>query len=145
MPVSKFQINNFGRSQDGAVAVEFAIVSLIFITFVMAIFEFSRLLWVKQAISDVAVRAARCATAGNADSATDCRNDPEINDYAIVEAAAVGVLLVRDQVTADRGVPCNGYLANQVRIDFHFNSPVIGLIPDFVQDISVEACYPVGT
>ena len=138
----KLQICNFKRSQDGAAAVEFAIVSLLFITFVMAILEFSRLLWVKQAISDVAVRAARCATVGNADSSISCRNDPEVNDFAIAEAAAVGILLVRDQVTADLGVPCNGYIANQVEITFHFNSPVTGLIPSLLQDISVVACYP---
>ena len=140
--MSKLQIYNFRRSQDGAVAVEFAIVALLFITFVMAIFEFSRLLWVKQAISDVAVRAARCATVGNADSSISCRNDPEINDYAINEAAAVGVLLVRDQVTSNLSVPCNGYIANQVEITFHLNSPITGLIPSFLQDISVVACYP---
>ena len=140
----KFQINNFRRSQDGVVTIEFAIVSLLFISFVLGIFEFSRLLWVKQAVSDIAVRSARCATAGDANSATSCRNDPEINNFAIDEAAAIGIQLTRDEVTADRGVLCNGYIANQVEITFDFQSPIVELVPSLMQEISVTACYPVS-
>ena len=141
--MSKFQTNNFRRSQDGAVAIEFAIVSLLFISFVLGIFEFSRLLWVKQAVTDVAARAARCATAGDANSATACTNNPEINDFAIAEAASMGILLVRNDVTVGQDVQCNGYRANQVDITFDFISPVADLIPGLMKEISVQACYPV--
>ena len=141
--MSKFQTNNFRRSQDGAVAIEFAIVALLFISFVLGIFEFSRLLWVKQAVTDVAARAARCATAGDANSATACTNNPEINDFAIAEAASMGILLVRNDVTVGQDVQCNGYRANQVDITFDFISPVADLIPGLMKEISVQACYPV--
>ena len=141
--MSKFQTNNFRRSQDGAVAIEFAIVSLLFISFVLGIFEFSRLLWVKQAVTDVAARAARCATAGDANSATACTNNPEINDFAIAEAASMGILLTRNDVTVNQGVQCNGYRANLVDITFDFISPVADLIPGLMKEISVQACYPV--
>ena len=141
--MSKFQTNNFRRSQDGAVAIEFAIVSLLFISFVLGVFEFSRLLWVKQAVTDVAARAARCATAGDANSATACTNNPEINDFAIAEAASMGILLVRNDVTVGQDVQCNGYRANQVDITFDFISPVADLIPGLMKEISVQACYPV--
>ena len=140
----KFKINNFRRSQDGAVAVEFAVVALIFITFVLGIMEFSRLLWVKQAVTDVATRAARCATAGDANSATACTNNPEINDFAIAEAASMGIALTRNDVTVNQGVQCNGYSANLVDITFDFESPVADLIPGLMQEISVIACYPVA-
>ena len=141
--MSKFQTNNFRRSQDGAVAIEFAIVALLFISFVLGIFEFSRLLWVKQAVTDVAARAARCATAGDANSATACTNNPEINDFAIAEAASMGILLVRNDVTVGQDVQCNGYRANRVDITFDFISPVADLIPGLMKEISVQACYPV--
>ena len=141
--MSKFQTNNFRRSQDGAVAIEFAIVALLFISFVLGIFEFSRLLWVKQAVTDVAARAARCATAGDANSATACTNNPEINDFAIAEAASMGILLVRNDVTVGQDVQCNGYRANQVDITFDFISPVADLIPGLMKEISVQGCYPV--
>ena len=140
--MSKFQTNNFRRSQDGAVAIEFAIVALLFISFVLGIFEFSRLLWVKQAVTDVAARAARCATAGDANSATACTNNPEINDFAIAEAASMGILLVRNDVTVGQDVQCNGYRANQVDITFDFISPVADLIPGLMKEISIQACYP---
>ena len=141
--MSKFQTNNFRRSQDGAVAIEFSIVSLLFISFVLGIFEFSRLLWVKQAVTDVAARAARCATAGDANSATACTNNPEINDFAIAEAASMGIVLTRNDVTVNQGVQCNGYSANLVDITFDFISPVADLIPGLMKEISVQACYPV--
>ena len=140
--MSKFQTNNFRRSQDGAVAIEFAIVALLFISFVLGVFEFSRLLWVKQAVTDVAARAARCATAGDANSATACTNNPEINDFAIAEAASMGILLVRNDVTVGQDVQCNGYRANQVDITFDFISPVADLIPGLMKEISIQACYP---
>lgn len=139
----KPKIKKFGSAQDGAVAVEFAIVSLLFLVIVFGIIEFARLGWVKQVVTDVAFRSARCATAGDGDNAVSCGNAAAVNMFAVNEAANVGIILLPEQISADLAVMCNGYLANQVRIRFEFQSPVVGLIPGLQQDVSVLACYPV--
>jgi len=140
--VKNLAFKKFNHAQDGAVAVEFALVSLLFITFVLGLIEFSRLTWTKQAVTDVAARAARCATTGDDASAVTCTDTDLIRNFAIAQAESVGISLSPEQITAQKMVRCNGYIANLVEISFQFRSPAAGLIPALAQPISVTACFP---
>ena len=62
-----------GRAQDGAIAVEFAILAPVFLALVFGTIEFGRLMWTYQALQETAIAGARCmalpqtacASAGN--------------------------------------------------------------------------------
>jgi len=133
----------FGRSQDGSVAVEFAVVSLIFFAIVFSIVEFSRLSWTKQAVTDISFRTVRCAAVGSAEASIGCRNSGEVVDYAVTQAGRMGITLAASQVSFVPDMTCNGYQGNLVTITFPFQSPFAGLIPGLEQDVSASSCYPV--
>lgn len=50
-----------GRGERGAALVEFAIGATVFLTFMFAVIEFGRALWIHNALSDAARRGARYA------------------------------------------------------------------------------------
>jgi len=138
-------LNRFRESESGAVAVEFAIVGLLFLSIVLAIFEFSRIMWVKQAVSDIAFRTARCATIGGTgnNGVTACTDNGLVTDFVIDEANSIGIFLDRANITVQQSVMCNGYLANQVLIVSDYNSPASGLITALKdKTLTVEACFP---
>ena len=64
----------FKSNEKGASLVEFCIAGLVFMTAMFAVIEFSRALWVHNALSDAARRGARYAVTHSADSAAQVRN-----------------------------------------------------------------------
>ena len=64
----------FKSNEKGASLVEFCIAAMVFMTAMFAVIEFSRALWVHNALSDAARRGARYAVTHSADSAEQVRN-----------------------------------------------------------------------
>ncbi len=70
MTISK----RFKSNEKGASLVEFCIAAMVFMTAMFAVIEFSRALWVHNALSDAARRGARYAVIHSAGSAAQVRN-----------------------------------------------------------------------
>jgi Flp pilus assembly protein TadG len=115
---------------DGASAVEFALVFPVFILFVLGIFEFSRALWM-QSLLDYAVQtAARCG----AIDTTNCSSTTATIAYAVQQSQPLTV-------------PSGDFTAaaqscgSQVAVSLPFSFIVPHILP-FSITLSSQACYP---
>ena len=64
----------FKSNEKGASLVEFCIAAMVFLTAMFAVIEFSRALWVHNALSDAARRGARYAAIHSAGSGAQVKN-----------------------------------------------------------------------
>jgi hypothetical protein len=84
-------------AQGGAAAVEFAVVSLLFFTFLFGIFEFGRMMYVHNTMQEVTRRAARAAVIRWIDQAD------AIKSIALFGSAAIpaGAEVTADDITIE--------------------------------------------
>jgi Flp pilus assembly protein TadG len=130
-------LRRLGASNDGASAVEFALVAPILLTLLFGIFEFGRVLWT-QGILDYAVeQAARCASIDT----TNCGSSGAIKSYA---SALTTPLNLNTSVFTATTAACG----NQVTASYPFNFigtfALIGgnaLFPTSVT-LTSSSCYP---
>jgi energy-converting hydrogenase Eha subunit E len=73
--------------ERGAAIVEFALVTLIFIVFVLGIMEFGRMFYVLNTVQEVTRRAARAAVVENFNSEVDA-----VRRYAVLRAGSTGTV-----------------------------------------------------
>ena len=140
----KLKLKSFFKSESGATAVEFAIISVVFLLCVFGIMEFARVLWVQQALQDVAQKSARCSVIGSGENSIQCMSTTEVINFAVNEASDFGIRIPDSTVNVDLNIMCNGYNANRVTINVPTNSPVGKLIPQIQQNILVDGCFPAG-
>ena len=58
--MTRMRLHDLTIAQDGATAVEFALVLPMFLMLVFGSIEFGRLLWTQQALQETAIAGARC-------------------------------------------------------------------------------------
>jgi Flp pilus assembly protein TadG len=78
MSIAFSRIRNFGRSNAGSSAVEFAIAAPILFALMFAVIEFGRAWWTKNALQYAIERAARYAVVCNG----ACPSDGQVATYA---------------------------------------------------------------
>jgi Flp pilus assembly protein TadG len=78
MSIAFSRIRNFGRSNAGSSAVEFAIAAPILFALMFAVIEFGRAWWTKNALQYAIERAARYAVVCNG----GCPGDAAVQTYA---------------------------------------------------------------
>jgi len=97
---------------SGGVAIEFAILGALFISLVLGVMEYARIMWIQQALQDVAFDTARCMTVDT----LKCNDLNAVVEEAIVIGQEVGIDLSDAQLTPTSNEICHNYEANIVTI-----------------------------
>lgn len=126
------------RDRRGATAVEFALLAPVFLGMMFFIIEGGRMLYIKQALREVAFATARCMSVS-----ANCSNNGLRQNFARNRAGGYGVDVQASEVTASSNVTCDGNAGqNRIVITIDFRSPASGLLGVMPTTISGTACYP---
>ncbi len=132
--------------EEGASAVEFALVAVPLLLLVVGTLEFGRLLWTRQLMQSLAISTARCVgvsqsectVGGSFDSAT-------AKAHVVAEAGRLGVPITAADVTIVPNTTCNGLTGfASVDITYTFVSAAPELIVALLTGptVSATACFP---
>ena len=118
------------RGQRGAALVEFAIAATVLLTLIFAVLELGRLLWVHNALTDAARRAARYAVnqPKSADALKEIQNVAVYGNPAGTGSPLVNDLTINHVVVthASWGVGAGTVTVEIDKYDFNFVVPIIG-------------------
>ena len=143
------RLRRLGRSEGGAAAVEFAAVLGPLLLLIFGVFEFGRLLWVREALQETAMAGARCmGMSASSCAASGAYNSSNTTSYLETTAAGWGVTLAPSNLTLNNNATCGGVTAakgfSSVTITYTFQS----VIPTFITSLSggktltSTACFP---
>ena len=112
-------------------AVEFALVSLLMMTWIFGLMEVARAYWTYQIIQEVAIQGARCmgvlsssCASGGAYSASTAQS------YMVTVASNLGMTLPADDIVVARPASCAGTAGfSAVSINYNFKTLMPTLIP----------------
>lgn len=142
----KAALVRFARCRRGASAVEFAIIAVPLFLLLFGIIEFSRAMWIREAISQTAIAAARCVGIPQSQCAADGAYD-EKRTVAFVEAKAKGwyITLAPASISIDTAASCSGVSGfTRITLNYTFRSVVPELLTVMSGPIqlSASACFP---
>ena len=126
------------KARDGAEAIEFALVSIPLVLFLMGVVEFGRLYWTQSELQYAAEATARCATTGCCPSESACGG---ASGSAGLQSFAVGQLLGMSVPSANLSnfqLTAAG-CGNLISFNYHFSFIVSTLFP-YVITLSTSAC-----
>lgn len=143
------QMRRLWRASGGAAAVEFAFVLGPLMLLVFGIFEFGRLLWVREALQETAAAGARCmGMSATSCDASGAYSATKTTTYVEGVATNWGVTLTGADITLNNNTSCAGVSATKgfstVTITYTFDS----VVPNFVkalssgENLSTTACFP---
>lgn len=151
------------RDQNGASAVEFAIVSTPLLLFMFGILEFGRAIWIEQALQSTAARTARCialkipqTSACSSSNINGCGCYDSSGNYSTSNTVTFaqyvakqwGVTLTSSNITQSNQASCNVSGSTsfaQATINYTFN-PVTTLIPGLqTKAMQSLACFPMNS
>jgi Flp pilus assembly protein TadG len=129
------------RTQRGAAAVDFAMVSVVFLPLCFAIMELGIVLWVQNTLQTTAELTARCVATQN----TACSN---AQSYAVSTASAwlpSGMVTTAD-VSVSTGASCNGSPGTAVIVTITHSYWGGNILPPPFQSLStsVSSCFATG-
>lgn len=128
----------FGDDSSGATAIEFALLAPVFFMMLFGIIEVGRLVWVKQALTETAYSAARCAAL-----ASSCKTQADIQGFATAHGLRRGLRLNAGLVSYNASTTCDGNAgAVQVTIGYAFASPLSGFIAALPSNVQAHGCFP---
>jgi Flp pilus assembly protein TadG len=128
----------FAGNVDGATAVEFALLAPVFFMMLFGIIEVGRLIWVKQALTETAYSAARCAAL-----ASSCKTQSDIQGFATAHGLRRGLRVNAGLVSYISNTTCDGNAgAVQVTIRYDFASPLSGFIAALPASVEAHGCFP---
>ncbi len=112
-------------------AVEFALVSLVMMTWIFGIMEVARAFWTYQIIQEVAIQGARCMGIVSSSCASGGAYDAAAaQNYMVTVAANLGLTLPTSNIVATRPTNCAGTPGfSSVSINYNFQTNVPVLIP----------------
>lgn len=131
----------FWNNQGGAGVVEFALLIGPFLVLMFGVVEFGRAFWMREALSDVSVAAARCAAVPQRECSdgSGAYSASMTQEFIAAQARGRGITLSgTPTVTVD--VPCDGLDGFAVvALEARFNSafPIDMIVP-----LSSAACFP---
>jgi Flp pilus assembly protein TadG len=121
----------------GSLAVEYAIVLPLLLTFVFGLIDASRLLWSYATLSRAVAAAARCASV----NAIACGTVSAVQTYAVAQAWGIGLSSSAFAVTA---ATCGWQV--QGTLGFQYLTPWFYIAAPFgasnVLTLKASACYP---
>lgn len=120
---------SFRDADEGATAVEFALIFPVFVVFVLGIIQFGLVLWTKFALKHATVEAARCATVNG----TLCGTTSAIQGYAATQA--YGLKFPTSVFTV-----ATSACGNQVTADYKF--VFVGSLGVPYVKLHVSSCFP---
>jgi Flp pilus assembly protein TadG len=143
------RLRRFGRAEGGAAAVEFAAVLGPLLLLIFGVFEFGRLLWVREALQETATAGARCmGMSASACAASGAYSSANTTTYIQTTAGGWGVTLTAANITLNNNATCAGVTAangfSSVTISYAFQS----IVPSLVSSLSggktlvSTACFP---
>lgn len=139
-------VSRFRRSEQGASAVEFALVLPVFLLMTFGIIEFGRLFWTSHALHETAISTARCmgipqlecSQKGGYDAARTIR-------FAEDTARGWYITLQPASITVNRDATCRGLNDfSSVVIQQQFRTALPQLITSLAggTNLSASACFP---
>ena len=143
------RLRRFGGNQGGAAALEFAMVLGPLLLLVFGVFEFGRLLWVREALQETATAGARCMSmSASGCAAAGAYSSSNTTTFIENTANNWGVTLVATNIALNNNATCAGVTASNgfssVTITYTFQS----ILPTFITSLSggkaltSTACYP---
>lgn len=118
------------RSCAGTTSLEFALVALPFLTLLLGIIDFSRLIWTQSALQFAVEKAARCAVV----NISLCGTPADVQAYAGSQMLAPGIPVTAFSYAASA---CGSNVS--VTTDFAFT--LAQLMP-FTLTLKAQSCYP---
>jgi Flp pilus assembly protein TadG len=149
--MTRAKVRCLAAAQEGATAVEFALVLPMFLMLVFGAIEFGRLLWTKQALQETAIAGARCVAIarGSNPTSSPCASSGSYNSttaksYIQQVAGGWGLTLPVSGISLHSSGTggCTGL--SQVTLTSTFNSvvPNLMLLSTGGVTLSAAACYP---
>ncbi|MGH6986538.1 MAG: TadE/TadG family type IV pilus assembly protein [Caulobacteraceae bacterium] len=127
-------------------AVEFALVSPIFLLLVYGILEFGRALWVHNALQQTAIAGARCEgiEEGSIGSTAAC-NSQSVTTYIQGVGSGWGITIPAANITLNTNATCAGASNfSEVTLSYTYQTVVPQLLGSLAGGIpmSADACFP---
>jgi Flp pilus assembly protein TadG len=143
------RLRSFGRANGGAAAVEFAMVLGPLLLLIFGVFEFGRLLWVREALQETAMAGARCmGLSASSCAASGAYNASNATTFVENTAAKWDITLTGSNISLNNNATCAGVSAtngfSSVTITYTFQS----VVPTFISALSggkamtSTACFP---
>lgn len=122
----------------GVAAVEFALLSPVFIGFMLLLVAGAGMEWTQQVLEETAQNTARCMSVDT----VNCGSISATQTYATTRASINGVLITSATVTPSTNQTCNGVSGmNQVVISMPYQ-PMAGPLYTGSITLTATACYP---
>jgi Flp pilus assembly protein TadG len=143
------RLRRFGRAEGGAAALEFAMVLGPLLLLVFGVFEFGRLLWVREALQETATAGARCmGMSASSCAASGSYNSSNTTTYLENMSNGWGVTLTASNIALNNNATCAGVSTSNgfssVTITYTFQS----IVPTFIsslnggKSLTSTACFP---
>lgn len=136
------------RDRRGVAAVEFALVSLMMLTWIFGIMEVARAFWTYQIIQEVAIQGARCIGIRSSSCTVGSTFDlGAAKNYMVGLAANLGMTLPQAAIVEATHSAVLTDCANQtgfslVKINYNFAASVPGLVPSLSHiPLSASSCF----
>jgi hypothetical protein len=138
--------SRLAADQEGAVLVEFALILVPVLLMSVGLVELGRFAWNREALSDIAIRAARCMAV----QSPDCRSGGEYDAAAaeamiLSEARQRWIDVTELEVVLDRDAQC-GDLPGYSRVELRYRYRPRFTLPAVAEalggDLEVSACFP---
>jgi Flp pilus assembly protein TadG len=127
------------QDRRGGTAVEFALIAPAFLSMIFLGIEGGRMIWMEQALKDVAFATARCMSVDGINCATSAQQ----KSFGVTRAGLSNIAITAGDVVIDANVVCDSNSnQNRVTVSKAFNSPVAGLFPAVPTTVSAYACFP---
>jgi len=138
-------ISRLLRSQQGAGAVEFALLAPTFLMFLFLLLDGGRMMFAKQSLNELATATARCMATKQA----ACANTGSTQSWAVSRGLARSNLqLTSNNVTIDTAATCGG-VSNMIQatITMPWKRGAMMLLPQSIAPASLRAtaCFPTIT
>ena len=135
------------RADEGATAVEFALLLGPMVLLLFGGIEVSRVMWVNHAMEKVALTSARCIGIRNAACSTAGTYDAgRAKDYIIAAAGSLGITLNASDIAIEDGGTCYGSAGfSKVTLTKTVTSPVpklVDLLSNADHRLTSQACFP---
>jgi len=139
----------FRKDEDGASAVEFALVAAPLIALLFGSVEFARLYWTDHALTRVATEAARCVAIPEAVCSGDggSLDVGKARSYVERQARSFGLDMASEDIAIDIAAKCSGVDGFvRVTLGYSFTSPVAGLVSRDRAGMRLQAsaCFAAG-
>lgn len=134
------------KDRGGATAVEFAMIAPVLLMFVFGILEFSRAMWVHNALQQTAIAGARCEGISQSSVAsTAACNGSSVTGYVQSVATGWGITVPASGITVSANTTCAGATGfSAVTINYTFQTAVPQVLGSMASGVpmSANACFP---